>query len=116
MRDDGSIALTKLNMSVIDSSAIISSEALLCASFAQGIIDKTKENTPFFAFSELEFLEENEGKPEKNTAEKQVNLNYDLTFEMVIAHLEALERQSAAANASERKILRETIERERRLL
>ncbi len=117
MRNDGSIAMTKLNMSVIDQSAMVSPEALLCASFAQGIIDRAKQGSAFFTYAELEYLDENEEEGEgKGRAEKQVKINYDLTFEMVIAHLDALERQTEVANSAERKLLRETIERERRLL
>ncbi|MCR4745455.1 MAG: hypothetical protein K5894_09540 [Lachnospiraceae bacterium] len=118
MRSDGSIALTKLNMSVIDSSALISSSALLCASFAQSIIDKTTVESGFGFYSELEFLEENEDEAasERSKETKQINLNYDLTFEMVIAHLEALEKRREAGNKSYGNNIEKIIVREGRLL
>ncbi|XME02545.1 hypothetical protein QYZ88_018015 [Lachnospiraceae bacterium C1.1] len=116
MRNDGSIALTKLNMSVIDSSAMISSEALLCASFAQNIIDKERNEVFAAPFTDLDFLEEENGEPEPLPKAKQVNLNYDLTFKMVLAHLEAIEKESGRKKNNEKKEVERVFEKERRLL
>ena len=112
MRNDGSIALTKLNMSVIDSSALISSEALLCASFAQEIIDRAQTGQPYIPSTELDFLEENEEANLPKTGKSQVNLNYDLTFKMVVSHLQALEKEAEKEAENRRKIDKETIVKE----
>ena len=116
MRNDGSIALTKLNMSVIDPSELISAEALLCASFAQQMIDKSKSETPFIPYSELEYLDEGENAAEGIVNNNQVKLNYDLTFKMVVSHLQALEKETESRRSSEEKTLTKEIEKERKLL
>ncbi|SKB73349.1 hypothetical protein SAMN06296386_104250 [Lachnospiraceae bacterium] len=105
MREDGSIALTKLNMSVIDPANLISPEALLVESFTQQIIDRNMGEQAFVPYAELDYLQEGQESEEKKFSPTQINLNYDLTFEMVIAHLHALERETSALKAEELAIL-----------
>ncbi len=105
MREDGSIALTKLNMSVIDPKNLISPEALLVESFTQQIIDRNMGEQAFVPYAELDYLQEDQEGEEHQVSPTQINLNYDLTFEMVIAHLHALERETSALRAEELAIL-----------
>ncbi len=105
MREDGSIAMTKLNMSVVDRKRLISPEALLVESFTQQILDRVKGNQNFFPYEELEFLDESHDEEGKSESVREVNLSYDLTFEMVEAHLHALEKEADKLSHEAQEIL-----------
>ncbi len=105
MREDGSIAMTKLNMSVVDRNRLISPEALLVESFTQQILDRVKGNQNFFPYEELEFLDESQDEENKSETVTEINLSYDLTFEMVEAHLHALEKEAGKLTHEAQEIL-----------